>query len=124
MGNRIALPIGPGRIVWAVAPSGRGEGKKRPLIIATRRVDILRGTEIAAIGCSTEFSEPLTPTEIRLPHDPEGRGVTGLKQDTVAVCDWIERFPPGTRFEAGGMVPRELQRTVFATAGILLPPER
>ena len=50
--------------MWAVAPSGRGEGKKRPLIIATRRVDILKGSKIAAIGCSTEFREPLTPSEV------------------------------------------------------------
>ena len=63
-------PISPGRIVWAVAPSGRGAGKKRPLIIATRRVDILKGSEIVAIGCSTEFGESLTPTEVRLPYYP------------------------------------------------------
>ena len=117
-------PISPGRIVWAVAPSGRGEGKKRPLIIATRRVDILKGSPIVAVGCSTEFAEPLSPMEIRLPSDPEGKGVTGLKVDTVAVCDWIEVFPPGTKFETGGMVPRELQRGIFVTAGIVIPPER
>lgn len=117
-------PISPGRIVWAVAPSGRGEGKRRPLIIATRRVDFLKGSRIAAIGCSTDFVEPLTPTEIRLPSDPEGKVVTGLRQDTVAVCDWIEEFPSGTKFETGGMVPRELQRLIFETAGIVVPPER
>lgn len=117
-------PISPGRIIWAVAPSGRGEGKKRPLIIATRRIDILKGMPITAIGCSTDFLEPLGPTEIRLPHHPQGRTVTGLKQDTVAVCDWIEVFPPGTPFETGGMVPAELQRTIFVTAGLIVPPER
>ncbi len=117
-------PINPGRIIWAVAPSGRGEGKKRPMIIATRRIDILRGSKIAAIGCSTEFSEPLTSTEIRLPFDPQGKVVTGLRQETVAVCDWIEEFPPGSNFETGGMVPRDLQRVIFAGAGIVIPPER
>jgi hypothetical protein len=117
-------PISPGRIVWAAAPSGRGEGKKRPLIIATRRVDILKGSKIAAIGCSTEFREPLTPTEVRLPSHPEGKVVTGLRQDTVAVCDWIEEFPPGTSFETGGMVPGALQQVIFKTAGIIVPPER
>jgi hypothetical protein len=117
-------PISPGRIVWAVAPSGRGEGKKRPLIIATRRVDILKGSAITAIGCSTSFSEPLGPTEILLPSDPAGRGVTGLRAPTIAVCDWIEAFPPGTRFETAGMVPGALLRTIFETAGISVPPER
>lgn len=117
-------PISPGRIVWAAAPSGRGAGKKRPLIIATRRVDILKGSKIVAIGCSTEFAEPLTPTEIRLPYDPEGKVVTGLRQETVAVCDWIEEFPPGSKFETGGMVPQDLQRVIFQIAGIIVPPER
>ena len=116
--------ISPGRIVWSVAPSGRGEGKKRPLIIATRRVDFLKGSKIAAIGCSTDFIEPLTATEIRLPFDSDGKTVTGLRQATVAVCDWVEAFPPGTRFEIGGMVPRQLQRIIFETAGIIVPPER
>jgi hypothetical protein len=124
MRKRPVQPINPSRIVWAVAPSGRGEGKTRPLIIATRRVDILKGSKIAAIGCSTDFTEPLTPTEIRLPYDPEGKVVTGLREDTVAVCDWIEEFPPGTEFVTGGMVPGALQRTIFETAGLIVPPER
>jgi hypothetical protein len=124
MQRRLVHPIGPGRIVWAVAPSGRGEGKKRPLIIATRRVDILKGSKIAVIGCSTEFDEPLTPSEVRLPYHPEGKVVTGLRQATVAVCDWIEEFPPGSEFETGGMVPGALQRLIFETAGIVVPPER
>jgi hypothetical protein len=85
MSKRPAQPISPGRIVWAVAPSGRGQGKRRPPIIATRRVDILKSSRIVAIGCSTEFQEPLMPKEIRLPYDPEGRVVTGLREDTVAV---------------------------------------
>lgn len=110
--------------MWAVAPSGRGEGKKRPLIIATRREDILKGSNMAAIGCSTEFGEPLAPAEIRLPFDPEGKNVTGLREATVAVCDWIEVFPSGTKFETGGMVPGDLQRVIFTTAGIVVPPER
>ena len=117
-------PINPGRIVWAVAPSGRGEGKTRPLIIATRRVDILKGSPIAASGCSTSFAEPLGPTEILLPSDPAGRGVTSLRSPTIAVCDWIEEFAPGTRFETAGMVPGALLRSIFETAGISVPPER
>lgn len=117
-------PISPGRIVWAVAPSGRGQGKTRPFIVATRRVDYLRGSRVVAVGCSTDFVEPLTPTEIALPFHPEGRVVTGLRQPTVAVCDWIEEFPPRTTFETGGMVPGGLLRTIFATAGIVVPPER
>ena len=117
-------PISPGRIVWAVAPSSRGGGKKRPFIVATRRVDILKGSNILAIGCSTVCSEPHMPIEIRLPSKPDGKCITGLKQDTVAVCDWIEAFSSGIVFEMGGIVPGDLLRLIFKTAGILLPPER
>jgi hypothetical protein len=94
------------------------------MIIATRRVDILKGANVLAIACSTTFTEPLQPVEIRLPFHPEGKGVTGLKEDTVAVCDWIEEYPPGTTFETGGMVPGELLRAIFEKAGIIIPPER
>jgi hypothetical protein len=87
-------------------------------------VDILKGSKIVAVGCSTDFTEPLEPMEIRLPSDPEGKSVTGLRADTVAVCDWIEEFPPGTKFETGGWVPIALQRVIFETAGIVVPPER
>ena len=114
----------PGRIVWAVAPSGRGGGKSRPLIIATPRTQIVRGARIVAIGCSTVIPDPLPPAAIRLPSEPEGRCVTRLKGDTVAVCDWLEEFPPGTTFETGGMVPGHLLRTIFAQAGLIVPPER
>ena len=78
-------------------------------------MDILRGRPIAAIGCSTDFPEPPAPL-IRLPHDPEGKVVTELRQ-ARDVCDWIEFFPPGYRFETAGMVPRELQRAIFESAG-------
>src|SRR5271154_262569 len=105
MQRRPVHPISPGRIVWAVAPSGRGEGKKRPLIIATRRVDILKGSKIAAIGCSTEFDEPLPPSGVLLPYDPEGKVVTGLRQATVAICDWIEEFPPDRSSRPAGWCP-------------------
>ncbi len=117
-------PIVPGRIVWAVPPSQRGMGKVRPLIVATRRIDILKGNPIIVIACSAVFHEPLSPVEILLPFDQEGKGVTGLKADTIAVCDWIEAFPTGTKFKAGRMVPGPLLKTIFEAAGIKLPPER
>jgi hypothetical protein len=94
------------------------------LIIATRRVDFLKVSKVAAIGCSTDFDVPLAPTEVLLPYHPEGKVVTGLRQATVAVCDWIEVFPPGSEFETGGMVPGALQRLIFETAGVVVPSER
>ena len=95
-----------------------------PWIIATRRVDILEGSEIAAIGCSTEFDEPLTPSEVPLPYDPEGKVVTGLRQAKVAFAIGSKSFPLDQGFETGGMVSGALLRLIFETAGIVVPPER
>ena len=81
-------PLGPGRIFWAAFPGARGAGKKRPMIIASRRTDILRTARLVAVVCSTDFDEPLLPTEVLLPSHPEGLCRTELRHATVAVCDW------------------------------------
>ena len=118
------VPLGPGRIFWAIDPAARGAGKSRPMIVATRRVDILRTGVVVAVVCSTDFTEPLTPEEARLPFEPEGRCVTKLRRDTVAVCDWIVTLPADSIEETGGLVPSDLLREIFARAGITLAPER
>lgn len=66
----------------------------------------------------------MLPIEIRLPFDPEGKCVTGLRGDCVAVCDWIEQFPPRALFETGGVVPGQLLKVIFAASGITYTPER
>jgi hypothetical protein len=116
--------LGPGRIFWAVYPGDRGEGKKRPMIVATRRVDILWTGTLIAVVCSTDFSEPLVPNEVRLPSHPEGRCVTQLRQDTVAVCDWTAEFVASEVHETGGLVPAHLLREICQRAGLLYPYER
>jgi mRNA-degrading endonuclease toxin of MazEF toxin-antitoxin module len=116
--------LGPGRIFWAVPPGKRGEGKKRPMIIVTRRVDILRTGTLIAVVCSTDFTEPLEPIEVRLPSHPEGRCVTRLEKETVAVCDWTTKFIASEIHETGGLVPAHLLREICRLAGLTYPYER
>ena len=118
-------PLGPGRIFWAAFPGARGAGKKRRMIIASRRTDILRTARLVAVVCSTDFDEPLLPTEVLLPSHPEGLCRTELRHATVAVCDWILQFPtPPQIKETGGLVPAELLRQICALAGLAYPAER
>jgi hypothetical protein len=116
--------LGPGRIFWAVDPGKRGEGKKRPMITVSRRVDINRTGKLIAVVCSTEFAEPLEPTEVLLPSDPEGRCVTRLARATVAVCDWSVELDASEIHETGGLVPAELLRDICRRAGLNYPTER
>ncbi len=117
-------PLGPGRIFWGVCPGERGEGKKCPMIIATRRVDLLRNDKLIAVVCSTDFAEPLEPTEVRLPSDPERRCITKLERETVAVCDWTTEFVASEIRETGGLVPASLLREICRRAGLAYPIER
>ena len=79
-------PLGPARIFWAVDPGKRGEGKVRPMIVMSRRVDLARAGRVIAVVCSTEFSDPLGPADVRLPSGPNSRASTRLTRETVAVC--------------------------------------
>lgn len=120
------LPITPGQIVWAVPPGDRGDGKVRPCIIATDWGEICRGSLIRAVVCSSQFDyRQLKPTEVLLPADREGRTLTKFTTPTVAVCDWIVLFPPGTDFTVRrGRVCGAFFREICKRAGILLPNRR
>ena len=117
-------PLGPGRIFWAVYPGGRGTGKERPMIVTTRRADIIRTRQVFAVVCSTDFREPVGPDEVRLPFDPQGRCITKLKQDTVAVCIWTTPLPVEQIRMTSGLVPTALLREICEKAGITYLPER
>jgi mRNA-degrading endonuclease toxin of MazEF toxin-antitoxin module len=117
-------PLGPGRIFWAVYPGSRGGGKPRPMIVVSRRTDLLRTGQVFAVVCSTTFREPIEPDEVRLPFAADGRCVTRLREDTVAVCSWTTPFAAADIAETGGLVPTELPREICAKAGISYPSER
>ncbi len=117
-------PLHPGRIIWHVAPGDRGSGKTRPMVVTTRRIDIVRGKPIVAVVCSTHFREPPEPNEILIPSDPEGAVVTRLREKTVAVCDWLVTLQSDEIKETGGMVHSALLREICSKAAIPLPFER
>jgi mRNA-degrading endonuclease toxin of MazEF toxin-antitoxin module len=116
--------LGPGRIFWAVYPGERGEGKQRPMITVSRRVDINRTGKLIAVICSTEFTEPLGSNEVLLPSDPERRCVRQPAKETVAVCDRTTEFDVSEIHETGGLVPAELLRDICRRAGLSYPTER
>jgi hypothetical protein len=117
-------PFGPGRIFWAVYPGGRGGGKERPMIVTSRRADITRTGQVFAVVCSTDFEEPIGSDEVRLPFDREGRCITQLREDTVAVCNWTAPFPVANIRKTGGLVPTHLLRAICVKAGVTYVPER
>jgi hypothetical protein len=94
------------------------------MIVASRRVDIVRTGQVFAVVRSTDIREPIGPDEVRLPSDPEGRGVTKLRQDTVAVCNWTTPFPVDQIARTGGLVPTALLREICEKAGVTYKPER
>ncbi len=117
--------LGPGRIFWAVYPGRRGDGKKRPMIVVSRRADIVRTREVFVVVCSTDFDEyHLQPNEVFLPSREDGMGITKLRLPTVAVCDWTTRFPVDETDDPAGMVPTECLREICRIGGITFPYER
>ncbi|MGO9601221.1 MAG: type II toxin-antitoxin system PemK/MazF family toxin [Isosphaeraceae bacterium] len=118
-------PLYPGRIIYAVAPSERGGGKTRPMVVASEMADIQKNHRFVAVVISHTFEEPLTPHEVRIPLDPHIQHITKLGQDSVAVCNWIESIDVAEiKGDRGGRVPPHLLRAVFTAAGIVSPRTR
>jgi len=118
--------LSPGRIFWQVYPGERGAGKSRPMIVATRRSDILRTGQVIAVVCSTDFGEPLDSREVLLPSGTGPRCITRLPRPTVAVRDWIAELPVGSirDEDLAGFVPAALLREILTRAGLEFTPER
>ncbi len=114
----------PGRIFWGVFPGRRGDGKTRPMLVMTRRTDLIRTGRVFAIVCSTDFTEPLLPIEVILPSQEDGLICTRLKRPTVAVCDWTTPYTVADIEETSGMVPAAILQDICRKAGIAYPAER
>jgi hypothetical protein len=118
-------PLGPGRIFWAVYPGNRGDQKTRPMIVATRRTELVRTGQFLAVVCSTDFDEANPcDSEIELPSHPEGRCATRLRKRTVAICDWTTILDVKDVKETAGLVPSHILRDTCCQAGISFPAER
>ena len=118
------MNLGPGRIVWAVYPSDRGDGKLRPMVVVNATKEIVRTGRVAVVVCSTEFARPLTTVEVELPSHPEGRCVSKLTRETVAVCDWSASLPCSDLDSESGVVPTAILREICQKAGFSIVSER
>jgi mRNA-degrading endonuclease toxin of MazEF toxin-antitoxin module len=79
-----------GTIVIASVPDpAGGNPKERPLVVISSTVDVEAGKPVVAAAISTQFAEPLAPTEVRLPFHPKGSARTGLTKPCVAKCNWL-----------------------------------
>lgn len=118
-------PLGPGRIFWQIYPGTRGDGKKRPMIVTTPRMEIARTRKIFAVVCSTQFADPIDPElEVELPFREDGKGCTKLREQTVAVCDWTVVFDLADIKETAGLVSGHILKEICRLAQITYPSER
>ena len=119
-------PLGIGRIVWTVYPGNRGDGKRRPMVILTNRMDVARTGRAFVVICSTSFEEPIKANEVLLPSKADGKCGTGLTEPTVAVCDWTDNISiAGIRTQdVGGVLPVDLVKTICAKVGIPFKSDR
>jgi hypothetical protein len=117
--------LGPGRIFWGVYPGPRGHGEARPMIVVSRRVDLIRTGRLLAVVCSTRFDpDDILPQEVLLPYREDGKGPTRLARPTVAVCDWTTPYDVADIRETSGIVPGDLLREICRLADITFPSER
>ena len=114
------------RIIGAVAPPERGEGKRRPMVVTSTWPEIRESKLVAVICCSTNFYKPPREIEVPLGFKSDGRCVTKLREPTAAICDWkatIELADLGPN-DAAGRVDTDLFREICAKAGVPLRPRR
>lgn len=118
-------PLYPGRIVYARDPSGRGQHKRRPMIVASNVQDIAKAHKFTAVVISSKFVKPLPESEILLPSGPEVESMARLGKECVAVCNWTEVIEViNIEGDKGGVIPGHLLKPIFEKAGIVLPKAR
>ena len=117
-------PLGPGRIIGAVDPGRRGGGKERPMIITTRRADIVRTGQTFAIICSTQFEEPIQHDEVLMPREPSGKCLTQPREPTVAVCNGSTTLTVDQIQRTSGLVSSAIVREICRKANFTYPTER
>ena len=112
-------PLYQGRIIVAVAPTGRGQAKDRPMVITTHRRDIEVSGEFAVVVLSTKFTFPLGPDEILIPIDGATERSTKLRRPCVAVCDWKPVMSKADIVDdRGGYLPPSLLTRIVERLGL------
>ena len=111
--DRKSTEIKRGSIVWIEVADPRGNIKKRPVVVVTSTDEIVIDQEIVGVAVTTSFRDPLDQGCVKLPSWPFGHPATGLRRESVAVCDWRVRFRPSDVTAVEGYVPaRTLLRIV------------
>src|SRR5262249_14283582 len=82
-----------GRIVWVDLPDPQGRNpKRRPVAILTATEEIEPGEPLVGVAISTTIDPSSSGAHVELPWHREVRAKTGLKQRSVAVCNWLVAF--------------------------------
>ena len=95
-----------GRVIWVelLDPQGRNP-KCRPAIIITPTDDITPDGEVRVVAISTSLDAAPPEVQVALQFDPRGACRTGLREQCVAVCNWVVRIPVASIREYVGTVP-------------------
>lgn len=95
-----------GQICWMSVNDGRGNTKRRPVVVLTRDCDIVLDTEIVVVAVSTQIPDPPRSREVILPHGGSWpHPTTRLHKRCAAVCDWLCRVRPSDLEPTDGYVP-------------------
>lgn len=93
----------PGTVIWVSAVEDtRGLSKDR-FVVLVREYDDAAEEDGFGVAVSTKYDTPLPETQVKLPYGPSCK--TGLRQESVAVCDWFVVFEPDRFQGRRGFIP-------------------
>jgi mRNA-degrading endonuclease toxin of MazEF toxin-antitoxin module len=100
------LPLCRGRIVWVELLDPQGKNPKcRPAVIITPDADIRPDGEVWVVAISSQLDAAAAADQVKLPWERRGHPRTGLKEECIAVCTWLERVSVASIQECAGVVP-------------------
>ena len=104
--------VNAGSVIYAACLDSQGFNMKtRPLVVIANEVS---GQPILCVGISSQYDEPLPPTQVKLPYAGSSRRChTGLTKPSVAVCDWLVSVEPGADWNRIGDVRPALLRIII-----------
>ena len=80
--------------------------KQRAGVIVTPSHQIADDQPFVVVAVTSTFTEPLLPTQIKLPWNRDRHKVrTGLTKPVVAKCDWLCTIGKDDIISFGGVVP-------------------
>ncbi len=82
-----------GAILWASGVPARdgGDPKRRPVVLLQDLTDA-PGHSVLAVAITTLQLAGLGPISVQIPFQRNGGCASGLREPSVAVCDWILRI--------------------------------